>query len=139
MSDRNDSNPPVPEPTPPAADAAEEGLTEKDLRDSSINFDFPVRPTPTEPGAQRVHKVSDPISGGSVISWAELLRQQQLQRVSDAEVALGSLPDLQIDAISDKDLVKSLDSGTRTVPVPPVLPPPAPVNPVSRTRVAQPP
>src|SRR5262245_20799509 len=134
MSDRTDSNDPAPEPTPPPADPTESGLTEKELRDSSVDFDFTVRPNPSGHGGQRVHKMSDPISGGSVISWAELLRQQQLQRSSDAEVALGSLPDLQIDAVSDIDLVKNLDSGSRIVT--PAMPPPAPV---SRPRPVPPP
>src|SRR5258708_23348420 len=106
MSDRKDSTGPVPDPAPPPTGPADYDLTEEDLRDATVDFDDAMRPNPSGQGAARAHKISDPIRGGSVVSWAELLRQQQIQRASDAEVALGSLPDIQIDAVSDTELVK---------------------------------
>src|SRR5436309_14797855 len=101
MNDRPDSTEPAPDPAPRPTEPAEYGLTEEDLRDSTIDFDVATRTGSS--GQVRPHKMSDPLSGGSLISWAELLRQQQRQRASDGEVALGSLPDIQIDPVSDKD------------------------------------
>src|SRR5262249_30776958 len=46
-------------------------------------------------------------SGGSIISWAELLKHQP-RPASEDEVMLGSLPELQIDAQSDNEIIKSL-------------------------------
>src|SRR5207244_758984 len=47
------------------------------------------------------------ISGGSIVPWAELLHRSP--HPSDDEVNLGSLPDLQVDAISDNDIIKHLE------------------------------
>src|SRR4051794_11643717 len=110
MADRTDST--EPDSQPLATDPAEFDLTTADLRDATVNFDVAMVPSPSGQ-VVKPHKMSDPISGGSIISWAELLRQQQRQRASDAEVALGSLPEIQIDAVSDMDLVKHLDAGAR--------------------------
>src|SRR6516225_10209009 len=95
----------VPATPPPATpDASDEQVTEQDLREGTIDFNYAVKPDGGSGGAGKLHKMSEPLSGGSVISWAELLRQQQRQ--SNDEVVVGSLPEIQIDAISDKDLVK---------------------------------
>ena len=114
---------------PVGPDAADEPINEADLRDGTIDFDFAVRPAMGS-GTPRLHKMSEPISGGSIVSWAELLRQQQRQ--SNEEVVLGSLPEIQIDSISDKDIVKHLERESQRAdrnnkpagdPNPPIAPP----------------
>ena len=120
MSDSNGR----PHETMSAGSDPDFGLTPEDLRNATIDFDYTMRPGPTGSGSPRAQKVTDPVSGGSIVSWAELLRQQQQQRMSDSEVTLGSLPEIQIDAVSDKDLVKNLDSGGRAALA--AMPPPAP-------------
>src|SRR5216684_265274 len=119
MSDATDSNERSPEKPPRASDAEHYGLTEEDLHEGAIDFDFAIRPTPSGSGV-RTHKMTDPLSGGSIVSWAELLRQQQQQRVSDGEVILGSLPEIQIDSVSDSDIAGKLDTGSKAkAPLPP--------------------
>src|SRR5262249_29161936 len=121
MNDPKEPNgPPPPAEKPPTPPTPEDyGLTEEDLRDT-ISFDFTPKPhSQGGSGPLRLNKITDPISGGSVVSWADLLRQQQLKRISDAEVTLGSLPEIQIDSISDKDIVKNLASGVRPAPAVP--------------------
>src|SRR5437588_8730535 len=99
----------VPGSTPPNPPAHDDGTpSEQDLREGTIDFNLANRPAAGgSDGAGKLHKMSEPISGGSIVSWAELLRQQQ--RDSNDEVTLGSLPEIQIDAMSDKDIVRHLE------------------------------
>jgi tetratricopeptide (TPR) repeat protein len=86
---------PKSQPTPPADD------------DKQGAVDFDTYPSVGPGGATRQAHVSEPVSGGSVISWAELLKHQP-RPASEDEVLLGSLPELQIDAESDHEIIKSL-------------------------------
>lgn len=109
--------------------------TAKELREGTVDFNYIIRPAMGSGGAQKIH-VNEPVSGGSIVTWAELLRQQQQrQQASDAEVVLGSLPEIQIDSVSDKDIMKHLDrenraalgsAQVRKVPTPPEVLVPAP-------------
>src|SRR5687767_11600153 len=93
MSDNHDG----PNGSANAAESAD------DIRRGTIDFDLDPRLTPGGPPGRSVEAGSS----GSLISWAELLRQQQ--GGSEDEVALGSLPELQINAVSDHDILKSLE------------------------------
>jgi TolA-binding protein len=92
MSDTND-----PKPAPES----------DDVRQGLINFDEYTRVTPGT-GQTRQASMSEPQSGGSVVPWSELLKHQP-HPGSEDEVALGSLPEIQIDAQSDNDIIKSLE------------------------------
>src|SRR5688572_26606311 len=84
---------PVPEPPLPIF---EDELSEE-VQNGTVDFNYYTAPARNGGEDARQAKMSDPTSGGSVVSWAELLRQQA--RTSDDEVILGSLPELQIDSI----------------------------------------
>ncbi len=75
-----------------------------ELPNDSSKTDKPNSDT-TDPA--KLAKSPEPISGGSLVSWAQLLRQAQ--RPSDDEVNIGSLPEIRIDAVSDNDLIKHLE------------------------------
>ena len=86
---------PVP-PVPPATD---------DIRAGTVDFNYFSKATGDSSGSGKLSRMSEPISGGSVISWAELLRQQQIP--SDEEVNLGSLPDIQVERVGTITLLEA--------------------------------
>jgi uncharacterized protein (DUF3084 family) len=81
---------------------------EEDPNTGKVDFNYYTKPSAGGSGSgTNQARMSDPISGGSIVSWAELLRQTP--RPSDEEVNLGSLPEIQVDAISDNDIIKHLE------------------------------
>lgn len=97
MSDRND-------------DIDDRSTT--DDREGSVDFNYYVPPSEGGTGSMQPVHVSEPISGGSVVSWAELLRQRR-QSPSSEEVTLGSLAELNVDAVSDKEILRRLEREAR--------------------------
>src|SRR5262245_39471904 len=79
---------------------------DEDQNSGKVDFNYYAKPSAGGSGTGQA-RMSDPISGGSIVSWAELLRQTP--RPSDDEVNLGSLPEIQVDAISDNDIIKHLE------------------------------
>lgn len=61
-----------------------------------------------EGGSARIplDELDDKGSGASLFSWAEILRQRTAS--SEEEADIGELPKVQIDAISDKDLLRKI-------------------------------
>src|SRR5262245_19751918 len=106
MNDNNgETQDPLPLPDPPRQPAP----AADDDKQGTVDFDNYTSVGPG--GATRQAHMSEPTSGGSVISWAELLKHQP-RPVSEDEVLLGSLPELQIDAESDHEIIKSLQRET---------------------------
>ena len=90
--------------TPKAHDASEE-----ELRAGTIDFNADAK-SPDNGSSVQLDEPSGPPSGTSVVSWAEVLRQRNPSKPSDEEVRLGSLAELQIDAVSDNDILKHLEA-----------------------------
>jgi tetratricopeptide (TPR) repeat protein len=110
-----DSKPAEAPDSDPAIDAGE---SPEDLKQGTVDFNSYTKPVLGSSGVRRQGSMSEPVSGGSIVSWAELLSKHPR---SDDEVALGSLPELQIDSISDNAIIKSLEreakkSGIRRAP-----------------------
>jgi len=111
-------------PSKPAAVAeSDSGLTpvelSEELKQGTIDFDTYTKPVLGNSGVRRQGSMSEPVSGGSIVSWAEVLGSKHPR--SDDEVGLGSLPELQIDSISDNAILKNLEreaknSGIRRAP-----------------------
>src|SRR5262249_20783072 len=93
----------VPSPAP-----GEEKMSEQDLREGTIDFNNTVGSGRGGTSSLNLGRVSEPVSGGSIVSWAELLKQQQV-KPSDPDVVIGSLPEIQIDSISDHDILRHLE------------------------------
>jgi hypothetical protein len=108
------------EKPPQAPTPAEEKLSEKDAREGMIDFDHTVGSGRGGTSSLNLGRVSEPLSGGSIVSWAELLRQQQVKpsKPSDPDVVVGSLPEIQIDAPSDNDILRHLENEGVRVPPP---------------------
>jgi hypothetical protein len=119
MSETHDSSSGAPEPVSPEKASAkkpdsdpaiEVSESPDELRQGTVDFNTYTKPVLGESGVRRQGSMSEPISGGSIVSWAELLSKHPR---SDDEVALGSLPELQIDSISDNAIIKSLERETK--------------------------
>lgn len=82
--------------------------------DGTIDFNSYVPPADGGTGSMQQVHVSEPVSGTSGVSWAELLRQRRRTRQpSSDEISIGSLAELQVDAVSDKDILRSLERQAR--------------------------
>jgi tetratricopeptide (TPR) repeat protein len=108
MSSSKKSKPESKKPQPSGSSAPKaQDLSEEELRAGTIDFNADSKSPDTGSSVQLDHP-SGPPSGTSVVSWAEVLRQRNPTRPSDDEVRLGSLAELQIDAVSDNDILKHL-------------------------------
>jgi tetratricopeptide (TPR) repeat protein len=82
-------------------------ISEEELRAGTIDFNTDAK-SPDTGSSVQLDQPSGPPSGTSLVSWAEVLRQRNPTKPSDEEVRLGSLAELQIDAVSDNDILKHL-------------------------------
>jgi hypothetical protein len=83
-------------------------------RDDAVDFNYYESPEEGGTGSMRQVHVSEPVSGGSVVSWTEVLKEQrQRPPGSDDHVSLGSLAELQIDSVSDKSILRQLENEAR--------------------------
>jgi tetratricopeptide (TPR) repeat protein len=82
-------------------------ITEEELRAATIDFNFDAKSADRE-SSVHLDEPPAPTSGTSLVSWAEVLRQRNPKKPSDDEVVIGSLAELQIDAVSDNDILKHL-------------------------------
>jgi hypothetical protein len=111
-----------PESKPAAVAESDSGVhspeSPEELKQGTIDFDTYTKPVLGNSGVRRQGSMSEPVSGGSIVSWAEVLGKNPR---SEDEVSLGSLPELQIDSISDNAIIKNLEreaksSGIRRAP-----------------------
>jgi len=114
-NDRHDSKPVATADSDPAMKPAE---SPDELKQGTVDFDTYTKPVLGNSGIRRQGSMSEPVSGGSIVSWAEVLAKNPR---SEDEVSLGSLPELQIDSISDNAIIKNLEreaksSGIRRAP-----------------------
>src|SRR5262249_40204031 len=87
------------------------------LREGTIDFNNTVGSGRGGTSSLNLGRVSEPVSGGSIVSWAELLKQQQ-GKPSDPDVVIGSLPEIQIDSSSDHDILRHLEKEGGQSPAP---------------------
>jgi len=86
----------------------EQEISEEELRAGTIDFNTEAKPAGEGSSVQLDEPASAPTSGTSLVSWAEVLRQRNPKKPSEDDVVIGSLAELQIDAVSDKNILKHL-------------------------------